>query len=89
MHTGHWTGDNSATAQDMYFSIPGILNFQMFGVPLVGSDICGFIGESFHHHNNNYSKVEVSMNLANSLFGGIDETLASSPGHSQFFNVAH
>ena len=45
VHTGHWTGDNSATAQDMYYSIPGILNFQMFGIPLVGSDICGFIGK--------------------------------------------
>ena len=45
VHTGHWTGDNSATAQDMYFSIPGILSFQMFGIPLVGSDICGFLGE--------------------------------------------
>ena len=45
VHTGHWTGDNAATAQDMYFSIPGILSFQMFGVPLVGSDICGFNGQ--------------------------------------------
>ena len=44
VHTGHWTGDNIATAEDMYYSIPGMLNFQMFGIPLVGSDICGFNG---------------------------------------------
>ncbi len=44
-HTAHWTGDNRATFEDMYWSIPGILSFQMFGVPLVGSDICGFGGE--------------------------------------------
>ncbi len=31
VHTAHWLGDNAASAQD---SIPGILNFQMFGIPL-------------------------------------------------------
>ena len=44
VHTAHWLGDNSATFGDMYMSIPGLLNFQLFGVTLVGTDICGFIG---------------------------------------------
>ena len=39
-----FTGDNHASFDDLYFSIPGMLSFQMFGIPLVGSDICGFIG---------------------------------------------
>ncbi|CAF4619675.1 unnamed protein product [Rotaria sp. Silwood1] len=39
-YTAHWTGDNSATYKDMYFSISGVFN--MFGMPNVGADICGF-----------------------------------------------
>ena len=45
VHTAHWLGDNTASADDLYYSIPGMLNFQMFGVPLVGADICGFGGQ--------------------------------------------
>ena len=38
-------GNNHASYEDLFYSIPEMLNFQMFGIPLVGSDICGYLGE--------------------------------------------
>ena len=41
-----WLGDNEATWDSMRGSIGGMLNMQMFGVALIGADICGFIGNT-------------------------------------------
>jgi len=45
-HNGHWLGDNGSSFIDMYYSIPGILTMNMFGISLVGADICGFGGDT-------------------------------------------
>ena len=44
--TAHWLGDNWSEWDNLHFSIIGMLQFNQFGVPLVGADICGFIGNS-------------------------------------------
>ncbi|CAD5120509.1 DgyrCDS9075 [Dimorphilus gyrociliatus] len=45
-YSGHWGGDQAATWQELYYSITQMLNFQLYGIPFMGGDICGFVGDT-------------------------------------------
>ena len=42
----HWLGDNHSSYKDLKYSISGIFNFNIFGIPFSGADICGFFRNS-------------------------------------------
>eukprot|EP00829_Urostomides_striatus_P004986 TRINITY_DN154_c0_g2_i3.p1 TRINITY_DN154_c0_g2~~TRINITY_DN154_c0_g2_i3.p1 ORF type:complete len:917 (-),score=241.77 TRINITY_DN154_c0_g2_i3:63-2813(-) len=46
LFTTKWLGDNHSRWEYMRYSIIGIYAFQMFGIPFVGSDMCGFMSDT-------------------------------------------
>jgi alpha-D-xyloside xylohydrolase len=45
-HSFKWSGDNVATWYSLKSSIISIMDFNLFSIPMIGSDICGFIKDT-------------------------------------------
>lgn len=45
-YSGHWGGDNFSKFSNMFFSIPQALSMSLFGIPMFGTDSCGFFGNT-------------------------------------------
>jgi alpha-glucosidase (family GH31 glycosyl hydrolase) len=39
-----WLGDNFSRIEYLGYSVTGVMFMNIFGIPLVGADICGFTG---------------------------------------------
>ncbi|KAJ8251633.1 hypothetical protein GJAV_G00223460 [Gymnothorax javanicus] len=44
--SAHWTGDVWSDWEQLRYSVPAVLMFGLYGVPLVGADVCGFEGDT-------------------------------------------
>ncbi|KAI6119733.1 glycoside hydrolase family 31 protein [Pisolithus croceorrhizus] len=58
---GHWLGDNYSKWEYMYLSIQGVLQFQIYQIPMVGADTCGFIGNTDEELCNRWMQLSAFM----------------------------
>ncbi|KAJ8029435.1 Maltase-glucoamylase, intestinal [Holothuria leucospilota] len=56
-HNGHWLGDNTSMWPHIHKSIIGMLEFNLFGIPFIGADICGYFSDTTEQLCRRWSQV--------------------------------
>ncbi|CCM00566.1 uncharacterized protein FIBRA_02600 [Fibroporia radiculosa] len=59
--SGHWLGDNYSKWTYMHYNIQGALQFQIFQIPMVGADTCGFTGNTDEELCNRWMQLSAFM----------------------------
>ncbi|CCM04271.1 uncharacterized protein FIBRA_06441 [Fibroporia radiculosa] len=59
--SGHWLGDNYSKWNYMHYNIQGALQFQVFQIPMVGADTCGFTGNTDEELCNRWMQLSAFM----------------------------
>ncbi|PCH40075.1 glycoside hydrolase family 31 protein [Wolfiporia cocos MD-104 SS10] len=59
--TGHWLGDNYSKWTYLHYNIQGALQFQIFQIPMVGADTCGFTGNTDEELCNRWMQMSAFM----------------------------
>ncbi|CAD8187090.1 unnamed protein product [Paramecium pentaurelia] len=78
----HWTGDNGASWDFLYLSLGQIFSFQIYGIPMVGADVCGFMGDT----NIKLCSRWIQLGIFYPFFRNHNNDLSKS---QEFYNIDH
>ncbi|WIA20582.1 hypothetical protein OEZ85_004970 [Tetradesmus obliquus] len=87
--TAHWTGDNGVNWENLYMSIAGIINTNMWGMPMVGADICGFADMAFKEGGSPDVIPESSLRELCNRWASLGAFYPFSRNHYAYFTRSH